>query len=168
MRWLALLSLLLVPVTSLAASPEPSPAAMSVYDEGKRLYDGKDYTSALERFDRCASMEPQVARWQYNRGLALKKLKRDGEAREAFHRSQGLDPAYKAQGDWREAVGAGRRAARHRRAGPSSHAQHEARRLVPTGARRMRRRAAVRGRALRRLAAGEGLEDGAQVGRAAG
>ncbi|EPX57428.1 tetratricopeptide repeat domain protein [Cystobacter fuscus DSM 2262] len=69
--------------------------ALEVYEQGKRLYDAKDYAGALERFDQAAAIEPDKARWQYNRGLALRKLDRFTEAREALLQSRTLDPAYK-------------------------------------------------------------------------
>lgn len=73
------------------------PTADDVYAEGKALYDAKQYEAALEKFDRCAHLEPTKARWQYNRGLALRKLKRDEESRAAFLESLRLDPTYKSK-----------------------------------------------------------------------
>jgi tetratricopeptide (TPR) repeat protein len=69
--------------------------ALEVYEQGKRLYDAKDYAGALERFDQAAAIEPDKARWHYNRGLALRKLDRFAEARDALLHSRTLDPAYK-------------------------------------------------------------------------
>ncbi|EAU69342.1 tetratricopeptide repeat domain protein [Stigmatella aurantiaca DW4/3-1] len=80
-----------VPAPSEAASAQ----ALAVYEQGKRLYDAKDYAGALERFDQAAALEPGKARWQYNRGLALRKLNRFEEARTALLQSRTLDPAYK-------------------------------------------------------------------------
>ena len=71
------------------------PKVLAVYTEGKAAYDAKDYLRAIEKFDQCVDLEPARARWHYNRGLTLKKLKRDSEAREAFADSQRLDPTYK-------------------------------------------------------------------------
>jgi tetratricopeptide (TPR) repeat protein len=79
----------------LSATALAQPAALEVYEQGKRLYDAKDYAGALERFDEAARLEPTTARWQYNRGLALKKLKRTDEAIAALQTSRELDPAYK-------------------------------------------------------------------------
>ncbi len=70
-------------------------AVMAVYEQGKAAYDAKQYGEALEHFDRCVDMDPSRARWHYNRGLALKKLGRDREAREAFADSRRMDPEYK-------------------------------------------------------------------------
>ncbi|MDC0709964.1 hypothetical protein POL68_15930 [Stigmatella sp. ncwal1] len=82
-----------------AGDPAPSEAAsaqaLAVYEQGKRLYDAKDYLGALERFDQAAALEPDKARWQYNRGLTLRKLNRFEEARTALLHSRALDPAYK-------------------------------------------------------------------------
>jgi tetratricopeptide (TPR) repeat protein len=69
--------------------------AMAVYEQGKALYDAKNYSGALEKFDAAIVLEPTKARWQYNRGLALKKLKRDDEARAALLKSRELEPDYK-------------------------------------------------------------------------
>lgn len=69
--------------------------ALAVYEEGKRLYDARDYEGALGKFDQAARMEPGKARWQYNRGLALRKLNRFQEARDALLQSRALEPGYK-------------------------------------------------------------------------
>jgi hypothetical protein len=71
------------------------PRALAVYDEGKRLYDRKEYGPALAKFDEAARLESTAARWQYNRGLALKKLGRQAEAKGAFVKAFALDPTYK-------------------------------------------------------------------------
>ncbi|MFY0577639.1 tetratricopeptide repeat protein [Cystobacter fuscus] len=101
---LALVGVLVVAPMALAqgsgGSPKPSAGktaarALEVYEQGKRLYDAKNYAGALERFDQAAAIEPDKARWQYNRGLALRKLGRFAEAREALLHSRTLDPAYK-------------------------------------------------------------------------
>ena len=96
---LAVMMLALVAFTAAA-----QPTADEVYAEGKALYDAKQYEAALEKFDRCAHLEPTKARWQYNRGLALRKLKRDEESRVAFLESLRLDPTYKAK-EIREKLG---------------------------------------------------------------
>jgi tetratricopeptide (TPR) repeat protein len=99
------LGLLLAPVAkaqapapgagSAAADVESSAQALAVYEQGKRLYDAKDYAGALAKFDEVAALEPGKARWQYNRGLALRKLNRFPEARDALLKSRKLDPEYK-------------------------------------------------------------------------
>jgi hypothetical protein len=78
-----------------ATDPDRSARALAVYEEGKRLYDAKDYEGALAKFDQAAGIEPGKARWQYNRGLALRKLNRFQEAREALLQSRALEPDYK-------------------------------------------------------------------------
>ncbi|MDP1915473.1 MAG: tetratricopeptide repeat protein [Myxococcales bacterium] len=93
MTWARVLVGLSVCVAALAfAQPDQ---AMAVYEQGKALYDAKDYAGALEKFDAASRLEPSKARWHYNRGLALKKLKRDGDAREALLKSRALEPDYK-------------------------------------------------------------------------
>lgn len=103
--YLLALALLLGPVTAAqtaagsggvaAEDTDRSAQALSVYEEGKRLYDAKDYAGALGKFDQAAALEPTKARWQYNRGLALRKLNRYQEARDALLRSRTLEPEYK-------------------------------------------------------------------------
>jgi len=78
-----------------AVDAERSARALSVYEQGKHLYDAQDYAGALELFDQAATLEPGKARWQYNRGLALRKLNRHREARDALLKSRKLDPEYK-------------------------------------------------------------------------
>ncbi len=78
-----------------SAAADASAEALRIYEEGKRLYDAKDYAGALQKFDEAAIIEPGKARWQYNRGLTLRKLGRYDEAREALLRSRELDPQYK-------------------------------------------------------------------------
>ncbi|SET36170.1 tetratricopeptide repeat protein [Stigmatella erecta] len=87
--------LFLAPLAWAQEVPETSAQALSVYEQGKRLYDAKDYAGALGWFDQAAALEPGKARWQYNRGLALRKLGRFEEARAALQHSRTLDPAYK-------------------------------------------------------------------------
>lgn len=82
-------------VLAFAQGASPSDEALRVYEQGKALYDQKDFGGALERFDAAIALEPTKARWHYNRGLALRKLKRDAEAREALLRSRELEPDYK-------------------------------------------------------------------------
>lgn len=90
---LVLTLLLLAPATP--ARAQPSGEALRVYEEGKGLYDSRRFSEALEKFDRAAALEPESARWQYNRGLALRKLNRPADAREALLKARALDPAYK-------------------------------------------------------------------------
>ncbi|MDP3500368.1 MAG: tetratricopeptide repeat protein [Myxococcales bacterium] len=93
MTWARVLVGLSLCVAALAfAQPDP---AMAVYEQGKALYDAKDYEGALRKFEEASLVEPSKARWHYNRGLALKKLKRDGDAREALLKSRALEPDYK-------------------------------------------------------------------------
>ncbi len=94
MKWTVVAMLLAVALVAFAGT-EASPQTLKVYDEGKALYDAKDFTGALAKFDECARLEPQNARWPYNRGLALKKLGRADEAREALLSARALDPDYK-------------------------------------------------------------------------
>lgn len=80
---------------ALALAQTPADQASAVYEQGKVLYDAKDYGGALAKFDEAIALEPTKARWHYNRGLALKKLKRDDEAIAALLKSRELEPSYK-------------------------------------------------------------------------
>lgn len=92
--WLVLSSALVAGAAALAGT-EASPETLKLYDEGKRRYDAKDYAGALEKFDACATREPENARWPYNRGLALKKLGRTQQAIAALLEARRLDAGYK-------------------------------------------------------------------------
>ncbi|MBE2249133.1 MAG: tetratricopeptide repeat protein [Myxococcus sp.] len=95
MAWARVVVVVTLAVGALALAQSPADQAAAVYEQGKALYDAKDYPGALTKFDEAAALEPTRARWHYNRGLALKKLKRDDDARAAFERSRQLEPDYK-------------------------------------------------------------------------
>lgn len=82
-------------LSALVLAQTPSEQALAVYEQGKALYDAKDYGGALAKFDEAAALEPTKARWHYNRGLALRKLGRTGEAKAALLESRRLEPDYK-------------------------------------------------------------------------
>jgi tetratricopeptide (TPR) repeat protein len=89
-----------VPRVAQAQAPTASAAdtkkqAQALFDEGKRRYDARDYTGALETFRQGAALEPTKGRWPYNQALALRKLKRKQEARDAFLRSLQVEPTYR-------------------------------------------------------------------------
>ncbi len=79
----------------LLASPAPEPRALAIYEAGKASYDAGRYGEALRRFDEAVRLQPDLARWHYNRGLALRKLGQEEEMRAAFAESRRLDPGYK-------------------------------------------------------------------------
>jgi hypothetical protein len=60
-------------------------------DEGMTAYERGDYERALEAFDRAEKDKGSDARVHYNRGLALHKLRRNGEAKQALNRALELD-----------------------------------------------------------------------------
>ena len=60
-------------------------------DEGTTAYDSGDYDKALEKFDAAGKERPTDPRVHYNRGLALHKLNRNPEAREALAHAEELD-----------------------------------------------------------------------------
>ncbi|MBL8923698.1 MAG: tetratricopeptide repeat protein [Myxococcaceae bacterium] len=91
--WLAVVVSLLL--AALVFAQAPADQALAVYEQGKVLYDAKDFGGALAKFDEAIALEPTKARWHYNRGLALKKLKRDSDAIAALLESRRLDPEYK-------------------------------------------------------------------------
>lgn len=74
---------------------EPSPQALSIYEDGKRAYDAGDYTTASRRFSEASKLEPENPRWHYNLGLARRQLGHYAGAEAAFRRVTELDPEYK-------------------------------------------------------------------------
>lgn len=82
---------------SAAASKATKAQAQKLFDEGKRQYDSKDYSGALETFRQGAALEPTKGRWPYNQALALRKLKRKTEARDAFLQARAVEPTYKRE-----------------------------------------------------------------------
>jgi hypothetical protein len=60
-------------------------------DEGMRAYEAGEYERALEAFDRAQKDKGADPRVHYNRGLALHKLNRTDEAKQAFGRALELD-----------------------------------------------------------------------------
>lgn len=78
-----------------AGAAEPSPQALSIYEDGKRAYDAGDYTTASRRFSEASKLEPENPRWHYNVGLARRQLGHYAGAEAAFRRVGDLDPEYK-------------------------------------------------------------------------
>lgn len=102
---LAVLTLFLGVFPPLLPAQEPPPAttassnvttAQTAYQEGKRLYDQKDYAGARKKFGEAARLEPNNPRWQYNLGLVYRQLDNFQAARQAFLRARSLDPNYKS------------------------------------------------------------------------
>ena len=84
----ALLSLLVAaPVFAMGPFEKNHP----LVDEGTTAYENGEYERALEKFDAAGKDRPADARVQYNRGLALHKLGRNGEARQALTHAEELD-----------------------------------------------------------------------------
>lgn len=67
--------------------------ADDLFQQGKSAYSAKDYNEAYELFGRVVRLEPGVARYQYNLGLAARKLNKYGVAANAFTEAKRLDPA---------------------------------------------------------------------------
>lgn len=60
-------------------------------EAGTEAYDAQKFDQALEHYDEAAKEKPSDPRVQYDRGLALHKLGRHDEARQAFQRALELD-----------------------------------------------------------------------------
>lgn len=58
--------------------------AAGLFEEGRKLYEAKNYSGALEKFDSVLTTEPDVDVVHLYRGLTLVKLKRSNEALAAF------------------------------------------------------------------------------------
>ncbi len=86
---------LLIWAVAPVGAAEPSPQALSIYEDGKRAYDAGDYTTALRRFSEVSRLEPENPRWHYNLGLARRQLGHYAGAEAAFRRVAALDPEYK-------------------------------------------------------------------------
>lgn len=63
------------------------------FDEGNRAYKAGNYTEAFELFSRAVESEPENARYQYNLGLAARKLNLYGESAAALNKAKKLDPS---------------------------------------------------------------------------
>lgn len=73
----------------------PSPGALAVYEEGKKLYDAGDYLAARSKFIQAARLDPENPRWYYNLGLVHRQLDNYQAARQSFLRARELNPDYK-------------------------------------------------------------------------
>ncbi len=87
MRWVALVLLW----SSAAFAFSPLEKNLDAVDEGMQAYEQGDFERALEAFDRAQKEKGTDPRVAYNRGLALHKLGRADEAKQAFTRALELD-----------------------------------------------------------------------------
>lgn len=78
-----------------AASTAADKTALSIYNEGKKLYDAGNYTAARSKFLEASRRDPENPRWYYNIGLAHRQLDNPQAARQAFMKARSLDPKYK-------------------------------------------------------------------------
>jgi tetratricopeptide (TPR) repeat protein len=74
-----------------SGNPE-SANARGFFDEGEKAYKNKDYYKAYEGFKLAVNGEPENAKYQYNLGLAARKLQNYPEALKAFQEAARLDP----------------------------------------------------------------------------
>ncbi|XXF78865.1 hypothetical protein P2318_03640 [Myxococcaceae bacterium GXIMD 01537] len=87
------------PVTARAQSATAAPDAKqtkALFDAAKKLYDAGDHAGALAKFREGAALEPTLGRWPYNQALALRKLGRKAEAKEAFLKARAVQPDYRS------------------------------------------------------------------------
>ncbi len=121
---LILVTLLWLPSSPLAAQPSSvDEQARTSFEAGKAAYDEGQYEAALTHFQRSyeLSQKPQL---QYNLGLAYDRLRRDGEALEAFEAYLAFDPNAERAAEVRARVAALKQAIDSRSVGPSVSAHH--------------------------------------------
>jgi Flp pilus assembly protein TadD len=96
-RALALLLLLAVLSAAGCARREPVPAAaalqarsQALIDAGNTFYRAGDYTTAAKRYGAAVVVKPDDPAASFGLGMALTKLGRDEEARQAYARAREL------------------------------------------------------------------------------
>ncbi len=85
----ALVLALLLPATALALGPFEKNHPL--IEKGTAAYQAGKFEEALQAFDDAAKERPKDPKVQYNRGLALHKLERQAEARQAFAQADEYD-----------------------------------------------------------------------------
>src|SRR5205807_1891407 len=89
--------------SSITQTAPASDSALSLNDEGLRLYKEKKYDEALAKFSQAAALDPANAESANNAGFALYRLQRYEEAVNWFQKAIALDPnraiAYVNMGD---------------------------------------------------------------------
>jgi tetratricopeptide (TPR) repeat protein len=78
--------------SSTAGKPEVTGQALQYFTQGETAYEAKDYEKAYEFFSKAVAAEPGIAKYQYNLGLAARKLSKYTIARDAFLKAKQLDP----------------------------------------------------------------------------
>lgn len=102
--WLPALAVLLA---AGCARREPAPEAgarqarsQALIEAGNTLYRAGDYVDAAKRYGAAAAVKPDDAAAHFGLGMALAKLGRDEEARQAYARARELaQQARSARGD---------------------------------------------------------------------
>ncbi len=96
LRWLLAAFWLIFAFMQAQAQTQTAPdSALSVYEEGKKLYDAGDFNGARSKFNEAVKIEPGNARWHYNLGLTHRQMKNLHAARESLMKARELDPTYK-------------------------------------------------------------------------
>ena len=106
-RRLLLLVVLAVLVAAGCARRDPVPGvaarqsrAQTLIEAGNALYRARDYVNAAKRYGAAAVVKPDDPAAQFGLGMALAKLGRDEEARQAYARARELaQQARSAGGD---------------------------------------------------------------------
>ena len=78
-----------------AGAQTPAERALVVYEQGKKLYDARDYAGARSKFIEAIRAEPGNPRWHYNLGLTHRQMGNDQAARQSLLKARELDPNYK-------------------------------------------------------------------------
>ena len=92
---LALLALLALPACSpkrRAPAPAPDPQARSqaLIDSGNVAFKAKDFETSAKRYASAVAVKPDDPAAYYGLGMALSRLGRDDEAREAYAKARAL------------------------------------------------------------------------------
>ncbi|TFG63759.1 MAG: tetratricopeptide repeat protein [Spirochaetales bacterium] len=73
--------------------------AGELFGQGNTAYKAGDYTAAYDLFTRAVAAEPENARYQYNLGLAARKLNLYSESAGALNKAKKLDPSVSFTGN---------------------------------------------------------------------
>ena len=73
-----------------APAPDPQLRSQALIDSGNVAFKGKDYEGAARRYASAAAVKPDDAAAWYGLGMALARLHRDDEARDAYAKARAL------------------------------------------------------------------------------
>jgi Flp pilus assembly protein TadD len=79
----------------LATPPTAKPDTAKLMDEGRRLYDSRDWAGAEAQYEQAVKLQPTLPEAHYNLGIALYAQRKDGLARKHFVEAANLAPGDK-------------------------------------------------------------------------